>query len=50
MICGNTASEEAVPRTMVNSSRRYLMKGSNLSPDTRITVPRMISTKPAQVR
>ncbi|MNR16164.1 hypothetical protein D3C85_1327480 [compost metagenome] len=50
MICGSTASEEAVPRTMVSSSRRYLMNGRIFSPDRRITVPRISSTKPVQVR
>ncbi|MNT88017.1 hypothetical protein D3C72_2285070 [compost metagenome] len=50
MICGSTASDDAVPRTMVSSSRRYLINGSSFRPDRRITVPSTISTKPAQVR
>ncbi|MNI89396.1 hypothetical protein D3C73_1467910 [compost metagenome] len=50
MICGSTASEEAVPRTISNSSRRYLRNGSMRRPDRRITRPRISDTNATQVR
>ncbi|MCY1449464.1 hypothetical protein D9M71_662020 [compost metagenome] len=50
MICGNTASDEAVPSTINSSSRRYFISGRMRSPDRRITSPSTNRTKAVQVR
>ncbi|MNY71752.1 hypothetical protein D3C86_2101670 [compost metagenome] len=50
MICGSTASDEAVPMTISNSSRRYLSNGHIRRPDRRITRPRINATNATQVR
>ncbi len=50
MICGNTLSDEAVPATIISSSRRYRMSLKMLNPAMRRIAPRITTTKMVTVR